>query len=99
MKKVSFIIVILAVLSFGLTSCNKDVEKCWKVDVSIKFELMETSVTNYIWATENELESLLEDLKSEYAEYPDVRITIKKSATRIKTEEDCDDKNEPVFDY
>ena len=99
MKKICFVIALLALFALGFTSCSKDVEKCWKVDITMKFELMETSITNYIWATENDIESEIEDLKREYADYPDVKMTIKKSVTRIKTEEDCDDKNEPMFDY
>ena len=99
MKKICFVIALLALFALGFTSCSKDVEKCWKVDITMKFELMETSITNYIWATENDIESEIEDLKREYADYPDVKMTIKKSVTRIKTEEDCNDKNEPIFDY
>ena len=41
----------------------------------------------------------IEEFKQEYAEYPDVEIKIKKSVTKIKTEEACDDKNEPMLDY
>lgn len=99
MKKICFVIAILALFALGFTSCSKDVEKCWKVEISMKFELMGTSVTNYIWTTENELDYFIEEFKQEYAEYPDVEIKIKKSVTKIKTEEACDDKNEPIFDY
>ena len=99
MKKVSFLVAILAVLAFGLTSCSKDVEKCWKVDITMKFELMETSITNYIWATENDIEFEIEKLKREYADAPELEMTIKKSVAKIKTEEACIEKNEPMFDY
>ena len=37
MKKLCFVIATL--LCF--TSCSKDVEKCWKVDITMKFELMD----------------------------------------------------------
>ena len=69
-----------------------------KVDITMKVESMEMSVTNYIWATENDLEFEVEKLKREY-DVPGVEINIKKSATRIKTEEACFEKNEPMFDY
>ena len=61
-------------------------------------ELMETSVTNYIWATENDLEYHIDDLKKEY-DVPGIEIKVKKSTTRIKTEEDCFEKNDSMFDY
>ena len=99
MKKLCFVIATLVLLALCFTSCSKDVEKCWKVDITMKFELMETSITNYVWATENDVEFEIEELRREYAEYSDVKMTIKKSATKIKTEEACDDKNEPMFDY
>ena len=99
MKRICFFIAVLGLFALGFTSCSKDVEKCWKVDISMKFELMETSVTNYIWATENDIEFEIEKLKREYADAPELKITIKKSATKIKSEEACIDKNEPMFDY
>ena len=99
MKRICFLIVLLALFALGFTSCSKDVEKCWKVDISMKFELMETFVTNYVWKTENDIESEIENLKRECADYPDIKMTIKKSVTRIKTEEDCIEKNESIFDY
>ena len=98
MKKICFVIAVLALFALGFTSCSKDVEKCWKVDISMKMELMETSVTNYIWATENDLEYHIDNLKKEY-DVPGIEIKVKKSTTRIKTEEDCYEKNEPIFDY
>ena len=98
MKKICFVIAVLALFALGFTSCSKDVEKCWKVDISMKMELMETSVTNYIWATENDLEYHIDNLKKEY-DVPGIEIKVKKSTTRIKTEDACDDKNEPMFDY
>ena len=97
MKKICFVIALLALFALGFTSCSKDVEKCWKVDISMKMELMETSVTNYIWATENELEYHIDDLKKEY-DVPGIEMKVKKSVTRIKTEEDCFEKNELWFD-
>ena len=98
MKKICFVIALLALFALGFTSCSKDVEKCWKVDISIKTELMETSVTNYIWATENDLEYHIDNLKKEY-DVPGIEIKVKKSTTRIKTEEDCFEKNDSMFDY
>lgn len=98
MKRICYLIVLLALFALGFTSCSKDVEKCWKVDISMKMELMETSVTNYIWATENDLEYHIDNLKKEY-DVPGIEIKVKKSTTRIKTEEDCYEKNEPIFDY
>ena len=98
MKKICFVIALLALFALGFTSCSKDVEKCWKVDISMKMELMETSVTNYIWATENELEYHIDDLKKEY-DVPGIEMKVKKSVTRIKTEEDCFEKNDSMFDY
>ena len=97
MKKNVFIVAIITIVAMALTSCSKDVEKCWKVDITMEFDLMTTSVTNYVWATANEIELDIEELKREYAEYPEVKMTIKKSATKIKTEEDCDDKNDPEY--
>ena len=98
MKKICFVIAVLALFALGFTSCSKDVEKCWKVDISMKMELMETTVTYYIWATENDLEYHIDNFKKEYDE-PGIDIKVKKSTTRIKTEEDCYEKNEPIFDY
>ena len=98
MKRICFVIAMLGLFALGFTSCSKDVEKCWKVDITMKVESMEMSVTNYIWATENDLEFEVEKLKREY-DVPGVEINIKKSATRIKTEEACFEKNEPMFDY
>ena len=65
----------------------------------MKFELMETSITNYIWATENDIEFEIEKLKREYADATELEMTIKKSVAKIKTEEACEDKNELIFDY
>ncbi len=98
MKRICFLIVLLALFVLGFTSCSEDVEKCWKVDISMKMESMDMSVTNYIWATENELEYHIDNLKKEY-DVPGIEIKVKKSTTRIKTEDACDDKNEPMFDY
>ena len=97
MKRICFLIVLLALFALGFTSCSKDVEKCWKVDISMKMELMETTVTNYIWATENDLEYHIDNLKKEY-DVPGIEMKVKKSVTRIKTEEDCFEKNELWFD-
>lgn len=99
MKKICFVIAVLALFALGFTSCSKDVEKCWKVDITMKFELMETSITNYIWATENDIEFEIEKLKREYADAPELEMTIKKSVAKIKTEEACIEKNESIFDY
>jgi hypothetical protein len=63
----------------------------------MKTELMETSVTNYIWATENDLEYHIDDLKKEY-DVPGIEMKVKKSVTKIKTEGDCFEKNELWFD-
>ena len=98
MKRICFVIAMLGLFALGFTSCSKDVEKCWKVDITMKVESMEMSVTNYIWATENDLEFEVEKLKRDY-DVPGVEINIKKSATRIKTEEACIEKNESIFDY
>ena len=101
MKRICYLIVLLALFALGFTSCSKDVEKCWKVDISMKMESTEMSVTNYIWATENDLEYHIDNLKKEYEEYdmPGIEIKVKKSTTRIKTEEDCFEKNDSMFDY
>ncbi len=99
MKKACLLIALWGLFAIAFTSCNKDVEKCWKVDVTIKYGAMETSITNYIWTSENEIEADIEELKREYADTPDIEFKIKKSVTTIKTEEACDDKNEPLFDY
>ena len=98
MKKICFVIALLALFALGFTSCSKDVEKCWKVDISMKMELMETSVTNYIWATENDLEYHIDNLMEEY-DVPGIEMKVKKSVARIKTKEDCFEKNDSMFDY
>ena len=92
MKKVSFLVAILAVL-IGFTSCSKDVEKCWKVDIEVKVGLLGTSATTYLWATENDVEFEIERLTREYKDAENVEVTIKKSVTKIDTEEDCYEKN------
>lgn len=98
MKKICFVIAVLGLFALGFTSCSKDVEKCWKVDISMKMESMEMSVTNYIWATENDLEYHIENLTEEY-DVPGIEMKVKKSVARIKTKEDCYEKNEPMFEY
>jgi hypothetical protein len=98
MKRICFAIAMLGLFALGFTSCSKDVEKCWKVDISMKMESMDMSVTNYIWATENDLEYNIDNLKKEY-DMPGIEIKVKKSTTRIKTEEDCFEKNDSMFDY
>ena len=99
MKRICFFIAVLCLFALGFTSCSKDVEKCWKVDISMKFELMETSVTNYIWATENELDYHINNLKDEYIDEAGIEMTVKKSVTKIKTAEACDEQNESIFDF
>ena len=99
MKRICFFIAVLGLFALGFTSCSKDVEKCWKVDITLNVESMEMTVTNYIWATENDLEYHINNLKEEYIDEAGIEMTIKKSVTKIKTEEACDDENESIFDF
>ena len=99
MKRTCFFIAILALFAFAFISCSKDVEKCWKVDVTMKYGAMETTITNYIWATENDIDFEIEKLKREYADGSNLKMTVKKSVTKIKTEETCFEENESLLDY
>ena len=99
MKRICFFIAVLGLFALGFTSCSNDVEKCWKVDITLNVESMEMTVTNYIWATENDLEYHINNLKEEYIDEAGIEMTIKKSVTKIKTEEACDDENESIFDF
>ena len=99
MKRICFFIVVLGLLALGFTSCSKDVEKCWKVDITLNVGPMETSVTNYIWATENELDYHINNLKEEYIDEAGVEMTIRKSVSKFKTKEACDEQNESIFDF
>jgi maltose-binding protein MalE len=92
MKKLSILLVLVMALAFTFTSC-KNVEKCWKVTVKVKYEGASEKEKFYVWGTENDLEMAIAEIKEEYEEIEeeygyDIDVTYEKAD---KDESDCDD--------
>ncbi len=79
-------IICAAVLAAGLmTSCNKDTNYCWEITTTVTAFGITTSTTTYHWATENELDAIVAELKSSAV---GENVTVEHKRTR-KAQSEC----------
>ncbi len=74
-----------AVVAAGLfaSSC-KDTNYCWEVTTTGTIAGIEVSTTNYYWATQNELDAIVADIKAGSKEA--IQVTYKRTS---KANEEC----------
>lgn len=87
MKKL-FIAVLMAVLvTPALTSCDKDVRKCWAITYTVSGSSASADVTVYKWCSTNELDAEIEKLKETFGK--NLHIKSKKVNKEHSTAEAC----------
>jgi hypothetical protein len=84
MKKIVLSIAMAAFLGLGLTSCDKDVRKCYKFVYEIEIAGAKTEVPTYEWCSANEADAKKDALEEKLG--VKVTRTVMKSH---KTAEDC----------
>lgn len=84
MKKVILSIALVAFLGLGLTSCDKDVRKCYQFTYEAEILGMKTEITTYEWCSANEADARKETLENELG----VKVS-RAVAPAHKTAEDC----------
>lgn len=84
MKKVVLSVATVALLSVGLTSCDKDTRKCYKFTYEVEIAGERNEISTYEWCSANEADVKKETLEEKL----DVKVTrsVEKSH---KTAEDC----------
>ncbi len=83
MKK--FIICAAVVLAAGImTSCNKDTNRCWEVTYKTTILGTETTVTAYMWGSQNELDAYVADIHALVGE--NVKVDTKRTS---RAESEC----------
>lgn len=84
MKKIVLSVAMAAFLGLGLTSCDKDVRKCYKFSYEMEILGVKTQITTYEWCSANEADAKKEALQK----YLDVKIS-RSVVSEHKTSEDC----------
>jgi hypothetical protein len=84
MKKIVLSVAMAAFLGLGLTSCDKDVRKCYKFYYEIEFLGSKTEITTYEWCSANEADAKKDALEEELG----VKVS-RSVASAHKTSEDC----------
>lgn len=84
MKKFILAVVLACVCGGIMTSCDKDVRKCYKLNYTVEVHGVKTEVTTYQWASANEIEPIIADIEKNF----NVKVS-KTVATSHKTLEDC----------
>ena len=89
MKK---IVIAFAVLLAGVLSSCGDTNYCYEVTETINIAGISTTVTEYLWATSNEIDAAIAELEQEIVEEyglskDALKVTYKKTN---KSEADCD---------
>ena len=84
MKKVFLSIAIASLVGLGLTSCDKDVRKCYKFTYEIEIGNSTTEVNTYEWCSANEADAKKETLEKQLG------VKVSRSVAKAhKTPEDC----------
>ena len=84
MKKVILSVAMAAFVSLGLTSCDKDVRKCYKFTYEIEIGNSTTEVNTYEWCSANEADAKKETLEKQLG------VKVSRSVAKAhKTPEDC----------
>ena len=84
MKKVFLSIAIVSFVGLGLTSCDKDVRKCYKFTYELEILGAKTEITTYEWCSANEADAKKDALEE------DLGVKVSRSVAKAhKTPEDC----------
>lgn len=84
MKKVILSVAMAAFLGLGLTSCDKDVRKCYKFTYELEILGAKTEITTYEWCSANEADAKKDELEE------NLGVKVSRSvASAHKTSEDC----------
>ena len=84
MKKVFLSIAIASLVGLGLTSCDKDVRKCYKFTYEIEIGNSTTEMNTYEWCSANEADAKKETLEKQLG------VKVSRSVAKAhKTPEDC----------
>ncbi len=84
MKKVFLSIAIASFVGLGLTSCDKDVRKCYKFTYELEILGAKTEITTYEWCSANEADTKKDALEE------DLGVKVSRSVAKAhKTPEDC----------
>ena len=84
MKKVFLSIAIASFVGLGLTSCDKDVRKCYKFTYELEILGAKTEITTYEWCSANEADAKKDALEE------DLGVKVSRSVAKAhKTPEDC----------
>lgn len=84
MKKVFLSIAITSFVGLGLTSCDKDVRKCYKFTYEIEIGNSTTEMNTYEWCSANEADAKKETLEKQLG------VKVSRSVAKAhKTPEDC----------
>lgn len=84
MKKVILSVAMAAFLGLGLTSCDKDVRKCYKFTYELEILGEEKEITTYEWCSANEADVKKDALEEELG----IKVS-RTVASAHKTSEDC----------
>ena len=84
MKKVILSFAIVALVSLSLTSCDKDVRKCYKFTYKVEIANTQTEISTFEWCSANEA-----DVKKETLEEK-LKVKVSSSVAKShKTAKDC----------
>lgn len=84
MKKVFLSIAIASFIGLGLTSCDKDVRKCYKFTYKVEIANTQTEVSTFEWCSANEADAKKETLEKQLG------VKVSRSVAKAhKTPEDC----------
>lgn len=84
MKKVILSIAIASFIGLGLTSCDKDVRKCYKFTYNVEIGSSTTEINTYEWCSANEADAKKEALEEQLG------VKVSRSVAKAhKTAEDC----------
>lgn len=86
MKKIVFCALASLIMGATLVSCDKDERKCYEITYKFTFGSATTEVTVYEWVSANELDAVIDELKSEH---DNVKIISKKVNKDYSRAEDC----------
>lgn len=86
MKKLIIAAMVAAMVAPALTSCDKDVRKCYHVTYETEVLGAKVELDTYMWCSANELEEEIEALKKTDGA---IKITSKKVTNDYSTAEAC----------
>ena len=84
MKKVVLSVATVALLSVGLTSCDKDTRKCYKFTYEVEIAGERNEISTYEWCSANEADAKKDNLEEQ------LNVKVSRSVAKShKTAEDC----------